>query len=733
MIAQPARRSQVIVLLACSFWMIGKVTAPALRAAAITQQAPQLTSDPLAAASQQIDALSRQGLETAVLVGLALPSERQSVAKTALAALDQLQQAEMKLSARAIELQATDAKAAQQLRQRDLAVRLPLLRARASLLAGAATGDLSRLSSAIDLLEPLDPIAVAPAAVRRYLLALALYHRAILQGIAPGVADPDLGKAIETLRSMRDWPIGADVNTQIPPALAADVWFAQVHIATHASAQPTIAQRAGEIESRPPFVSTDLNQMADPGLFARHAQVRASALASLWAAKPGALTFDDVLRPIEQTMQPARLGLTTPQADEARRSLIGRAAAMAIARGGSQAEMPPAAVVAAGRVLAGDALSRPQAIAILDRAIKRPDLGPLLPEALVYSALALSEREGAAPRDQVESVKRLVRALESGLSEPIRSGLLSNLPGYSQRALQAAEKDPARDSRLVSEAMELRLRSLRLAGRAAPGSSTSGSTGLALAEEELKPVDYKPDAAVLTRVLEALSSVPANSPQSKRASELAAFAINAATQRAQELLRNSADPALGAGELLRAAQAGITWFTTSPIGADPLLASRCRARLAEALAATGQSQAIEIYRELLAVEPPPESPMILTIGLARAQRNAGDAVGAFATYRSMVELLENAQLASKPPEYFLAWAEMLAILASDNAQGQRDQQIRLRIDLLRTMDANFGTPDARDLIEMVQLSIRRAAPIAPAAPGESSAPNAASPPSPAIP
>jgi hypothetical protein len=680
---------------------------------ALSQPAPQVanaSTDPLAAASQQVDGLSRQGLETAVLVGLALPSERQTVANTAMAALDKLQQAEMQLSARAIELQALDAKAAQQIRQRDLAVRLPLLRARASLLAGAAGNDLARLSTAIDLLEPLDPIAVAPAALRRYLLALALYHRAILQGVPPGAPDAGLGSAIETLRSMRDWPIGADVNTQVPPALAADVWFAQVHIATHASAQPTIAQRAGEIESRPPFVATDVNQMADPGLFARHAQVRASALAMLWASKPGVLSFDEVLKPIEQTMLSARLGLTTPQADEARKALIGRAAALAIARGGSQAEMPAAAVVAAGRVLSSDPLSRPQAVAILDRAIKRPDLGALLPEALVYSALALSERIDAPAKDQVESIKRLVRALESGLTEPIRSGLLSNLPGYAQRALQAAEKDTPRDSRLVSEAMELRLRSLRLAGRSSPGGATSGATGLALAEEELKPVDYKPDAAVLTRVLEALGTVPAGSPQSQRAKELAAFAINAATVRAQEMLRNSADPTLGAGELLRAAQAGITWFTTSAIGVDPLLASRCKARLAEALAATGQSQAIEMYRELLAIEPPPESPMILTIGLARAQRSAGDAVGAFATYRSMVELLENAQLASKPPEYFLAWAEMLAILASDNAQGQRDQQIRLRIDYLRSMDPNFGTPDARDLIEMVQLSIRRTAP-----------------------
>jgi hypothetical protein len=97
--------------------------------------------------------------------------------------------------------------------------------------------------------------------------------------------------------------------------------------------------------------------------------------------------------------------------------------------------------------------------------------------------------------------------------------------------------------------------------------------------------------------------------------------------------------------------------------------------------------------------------MQLVIRKARAQRATGDSTAAFATLRSLVDVLENAPASQRPPEFFAAWADMLEILAADNAGGRRSEQIRLRITHLRSLDATLGSPESAERIDMVARSI----------------------------
>jgi hypothetical protein len=222
-----------------------------------------------------------------------------------------------------------------------------------------------------------------------------------------------------------------------------------------------------------------------------------------------------------------------------------------------------------------------------------------------------------------------------------------------------------------------------------------------------------PDAPQLAAVLGALAAVPADSPQAKAAADLGASAIASAIERARtELAR--IPTAASAGQLARVAQMGVDWHSSRATGAsaeasasasDRLSAARSKVALAEALVASGDASAVALYRELLSVEPPPQSPMQMTIGLARAQRASGDVVGAFQTYRALTEMLEEELV--KRPEYFTAWADMLGVLAADNPAGHRDAQIRLRIEHLRSLDQELGSPETKEAVEIVEQMLKR--------------------------
>jgi hypothetical protein len=707
------------VLLAAPLGFVHAQIAPA------PQAAPSSTpgsADPVATANAGLEQLARSGDECAVLVGLPSATQRSRAAAVAADTLARLQKAELELAARIASLRASNPAAASDLQTAELDLRLPLLRARAAVLKGVAERNAATLSSAIEQLRALDPLAVAPAALRRYLLAVALYHREVIKGGVPGAPSPDIAQAIDLLRSIADWPIGADPNTQHPPALAAETKFAMVRVATHARGDAVIALRAGEWEDQPPFVvrsGGSESELAEPGLFVRHAEARAAALAALWVAKPGKITFEQLIEPIGQSVRAARIAvpanaknreqLAQQRAAAIRESLIGRTVAAILEAGGSQLELPPWAVVSGAAELARDPATREMASIILEALLHRKDLGDAQADALFFSAMTLAESDRA--RDQVEGVRRATRAIDAGLREPRRSVLLTNLPAVAAQAARKAEAVSPRDASLIAEAADARIAALKAAGKAAPsGSSVPSASSLELAKAILRKAGTadmevdgkivrlnKIDPSSLTEALDALRV--SKDPEAKT---LAEAAIDASVAYGRALLANSATPVQDGQSLVRAAEAGLGWVGDNYSSRSTQL----RIALADGYAAACDPRAVAIYDKLLAIEPPPLSPALLVIRKARAQRATGDATAAFATLRSLVDVLETAPPAQRPPEFFSAWADMLEILAADNAGGRRNDQIRLRAAHLRSMDAKLGSAEAAERIDMVERSLR---------------------------
>lgn len=688
-----------------------------------TTAAATRPSDAVSFANAGVEELARSGDECAVLVGLPSASQRTRAAAAATEALARLKLAETDTIGRVARLRATDPAAADALQAADLNLRIPILRARAAVIGGVADRNAATLTTAIELLRSLDPLAVAPAALRRYLLAVALYHRDVINGGLPGAPSPDVSQAIDLLRSVGDWPIGPDANTQHPPALAAEVRFAMVRIGTHARGDATIALRAGEWEDQPPFVIREggsESELAEPGLYVRHAEARAAALAALWVAKPGKVTFDQLIEPIGQSVRAARMAvpanaknreqLAQARAAAIRESLIGRTIASILEAGGSQLELPPWAVVAGAAELARDPGTREMASIILEALLRRKDLGDAMPDALFFSSMTLAESDRA--RDLVEGVKRASRAVDAGLRDPRRSVLLANLPAVASQAVRRAEAVAPRDPRLIAEANDARIAALRSAGRAIPSAGAPAADSLELAKAILrKPgtaeveVDGRKlqvnrvDPATLADALDTLRT--SKSPEAKA---LADAAIDAAVAYGRALVTNSTSPVTDGQALVRTAETSLAWVGDT----DRNRAALLRVALADGYAAAGDVRAVAIYEQLLAVEPPPMSPVVLVIRKARAQRAAGEPAAAFSTLRNLTDMLENAPPPPAPraPEYFTAWADMLEILAADNSGGRRADQIRLRTAQLRSFDPALGSGEAAERIDMVERSLR---------------------------
>ena len=126
----------------------------------------------------------------------------------------------------------------------------------------------------------------------------------------------------------------------------------------------------------------------------------------------------------------------------------------------------------------------------------------------------------------------------------------------------------------------------------------------------------------------------------------------------------------------------------------------------------GDARAEAIYQDL-ADRAAAGSEMSLRsrLGLGRAQRAAKQTEEAFATLRSLVDELERAAAKRRPATadrheaYWLAWAEMLEILAADNRDGRRTDVIRLQLNRLSLVDPAFGGGDASRRIKAVRESL----------------------------
>lgn len=107
----------------------------------------------------------------------------------------------------------------------------------------------------------------------------------------------------------------------------------------------------------------------------------------------------------------------------------------------------------------------------------------------------------------------------------------------------------------------------------------------------------------------------------------------------------------------------------------------------------------------------PDSPLWgrFRFALAHAQLKAGDRAAAFVTLREVAEALEaEAGSASRPPDYWRAWSEMLEIQQALNARGERSADILVQIARLELIDPQLGgaayAPRIRAVAQQAQAS-----------------------------
>ncbi len=96
----------------------------------------------------------------------------------------------------------------------------------------------------------------------------------------------------------------------------------------------------------------------------------------------------------------------------------------------------------------------------------------------------------------------------------------------------------------------------------------------------------------------------------------------------------------------------------------------------------------------------------LRLALARAYRQAGDAPRALALLHEVASALEGAPGSpSREPAFWQAWAEMLDILQSANADGARTSDIRVQIRRLELLDPTFGGQPHAQRIQNVRAAV----------------------------
>lgn len=139
-----------------------------------------------------------------------------------------------------------------------------------------------------------------------------------------------------------------------------------------------------------------------------------------------------------------------------------------------------------------------------------------------------------------------------------------------------------------------------------------------------------------------------------------------------------------------------------------------RARLALAVALLEENKAVKSIEAIAALGDLNDSPLSAAdrirarLTLGRAQRAAADPNAAFATLRALADDLDrdSASTPKRIEAFWAAWAELLEILRAQNTAGDRTPTIRLQLNRLQLIDADFGGEPWRSRINAVGDSLK---------------------------
>lgn len=134
---------------------------------------------------------------------------------------------------------------------------------------------------------------------------------------------------------------------------------------------------------------------------------------------------------------------------------------------------------------------------------------------------------------------------------------------------------------------------------------------------------------------------------------------------------------------------------------------------AEALADQNDPGAPGAFERLIGTsidQPGTPEALRIRLGLARAQRAAGENASAFATYRELAEQYERQPgVKEREPAYWAAWSGMLEILTVSNTDGTRSAEIDRQMRRLELIDTALGGAPFAERFERVREGLKRLA------------------------
>jgi hypothetical protein len=582
-------------------------------------------------------AVSWQGADTAVLVGVPDDAQRDEVLRLAGESFRLLNTAQGRL------YEPAEDEAIEDERVYDAEVRVPFYRGRAALLLSAVSAAAARKTHATTAVESLGDLSLpeGPAEDTR-LVNLALAQRIL--GDAAGARQVLLDVLARAEQAPAEAWLGLVAASRTPAEL--DDAIRRVHSAGR------------------PFV---VDGRADPLLTVLRADAISRALVDAWERTDRA--DDDLLRRAfaEQISLLDRddLGIDPAQ----RRALAYRTISLLSDGSMPYGRLQPTVALVRGVELAR-AGSRAKALAMLADVAERAGAGDAAADALWESAVILM----ASPKDRVRAVRVLLELVRRWPEHPRHDEALSAAATTAYAAVKAsAGADDAKaafmeavgviDEKGGPDADRWRLEAARLLLEAA-------------------------DA----RGLDLLERISPDSSQAEAASSLYRASLAAMLDQAWSDLHDAR--ARGDGRVVRKI-AGETILPMARRAATHETADRFRLDLADALTETGVAGGMSIYRDLLKRDAPPAGLPAwrsgrdhIRLGLARSLLNAGKRADAFAEFRSLVESIDARGQRPRPEPYWHAWTLIVEMLGSESAD--RSATIRAHVKRLELIDLDLG-------------------------------------------
>lgn len=657
----------------------------------------QATTDPAVSRTLRIDQAaawlaraSRDGSDSAVLLGLASETQRRAVQGPAQEAFEALAWAGRLAEARS----PIDPDAAH-----DRTVRVPFYRARAGVLLAACAGErdlaVAHARAARDAIATLALADHAPECARRVTLGIAMLL---------GGEESDLPRALEEFAAVVHATPGP------PPRVVVEAWMGLVRTAGRLGTVEAAAERLQAAMTRPPFV---FNGTPD----ALHVILVTEALTvafSEQSRRTGQATLLELAAAQWQALA-ARSDLGVPPA--ALRALACEKLADLAHHAGPEIPLPPAIRFARALRAAREPALRGGA---LDQLLALVD-SPLGADAMWEAAVLLMAPGGASPADRLRAVALLTRLAREMPEHPRAPEAVTAAVAHAHALCQSPEA-PAEARQAYAQVLALACEAY--AHLPDVPLWRYERARLLLDEAHQPSLDALARAARLGQAAAELARMPADSPlapPARRACEQAHLQRLEALWEHFMVLRTRDGRA--AAELARetivpAATEALRWAARH----DPAVEPRFRADLAQAQLESGDARAGELFSELLLRREEVRGGVArLRLGQARAALLTGERASALAILRALTAEMDtppspDPRLPITTPAdprdiFWHTWTLLLETLAdeAENVPGSHDPRSAVRAHLrrLELLDANLGGEPWRSRLRRLQAHLER--------------------------